>query len=464
MKRLICLLITVSILVSSCFIIANAEDSEIEQYISSELDYIISEYYYSAELYNGFFAEGDSNHARSIVYYLNTYYPLVFAEYVVPETVGDEVEVYLVPVEIFEEFVSLFFDISDPVLRENVRAYGIYGAEPGMCRLFSRSYTNMKEPRYVSTLYGYKDLGNGLYEAYAHLIGYDQSDKYVPSENEVEGKDYIVEPITKVGSYSIDSRGNLFYYDINVGYCPAKVRGAVKCLVQFDDMGMPKLLSFEKTDASTVSAIDGLTISDIPFPTVEDNYMLSMMLGAYVNLGEEYYDSTSKVIVRTYTEYSTFYKNIKSKIKAGADCNDLYVYDLKYKVDGSTVDIGEPTEVLLAYPNTFEFEPTVYFIDEAGELVEVDCVVDDLLYIATVESAELGTYIIADVDPDSKVTCGDITGEGKINLIDMYKLKGYLKGSQELTAKQVKAADVNRDNSVNASDLLSMKTLVMKRD
>lgn len=464
MKRLMCLLITVSILVSSCFIIANAEDNEIEQYISSELDYIISEYYYSAELYNGFFAEGDCTHARAVVYYLSTYYPLVFAEYINPETVNDEVKVYVVPADIYEEFVSMFFDISDPAMIEGLRAYGLYGIEPGAYWLFSPDYYSAKEPKYISSLYGYKDLGNDLYEAYAYLINYDQSDDYVPSENEVEGKDYIVEPITKIGEFSIDSKGNLHYYDVKVGYYPAKVRGAVKCLVQFDDMGLPKLLSFEKTDVGTVSEIEGLTMPDIPFPTVEDSYMISMMLGAYVNLGEEYYDYASKVIVRTYTEYSTFYKNIKSKIKAGADCNDLYVYDLKYKVDGSTVDISEPTEVLLAYPDTFEFEPTVYFIDEAGELVEVDCVVDDLLYIATVESAELGTYIIADVDPDSKVTCGDITGEGKINLIDMYKLKGYLKGSQELTAKQVKAADVNRDNSVNASDLLSMKTLVTKRD
>ena len=72
--------------VSLSLLFVKADDIEENQYISAELDYFISDYYYVAETQNGFFSEGSGDHAQAIMYYLSAYYSILFAEYVLPET------------------------------------------------------------------------------------------------------------------------------------------------------------------------------------------------------------------------------------------------------------------------------------------------------------------------------------------------------------------------------------------
>ncbi|MGN0537322.1 MAG: dockerin type I repeat-containing protein [Acutalibacteraceae bacterium] len=54
------------------------------------------------------------------------------------------------------------------------------------------------------------------------------------------------------------------------------------------------------------------------------------------------------------------------------------------------------------------------------------------------------------------LVCGDISGEGNINTRDITALSDYLIYKSDLTELQLKAADLNKDNIVNTSDLLSL--------
>ena len=62
-------------------------------------------------------------------------------------------------------------------------------------------------------------------------------------------------------------------------------------------------------------------------------------------------------------------------------------------------------------------------------------------------------------EPDvPDVMIGDITGDGKINLSDMFPLKSYIMGEVELSAEEMLAANINGDEKVNLADLFAIKT------
>jgi hypothetical protein len=63
-----------------------------------------------------------------------------------------------------------------------------------------------------------------------------------------------------------------------------------------------------------------------------------------------------------------------------------------------------------------------------------------------------------DVPVEPEVMIGDLTGDGKINLADMFPLKSYIMGEVELNATEMKAANINGDDKVNLADLFAIKT------
>ena len=63
-----------------------------------------------------------------------------------------------------------------------------------------------------------------------------------------------------------------------------------------------------------------------------------------------------------------------------------------------------------------------------------------------------------DVPVEPEVMIGDLTGDGKINLADMFPLKSYIMGEVELDATEMKAANINGDDKVNLADLFAIKT------
>ncbi len=52
--------------------------------------------------------------------------------------------------------------------------------------------------------------------------------------------------------------------------------------------------------------------------------------------------------------------------------------------------------------------------------------------------------------------CGDISGEGNLNTRDITALSDYLIGKSDLTDLQLQAANLNKDNTVDTADLLSL--------
>ncbi len=56
---------------------------------------------------------------------------------------------------------------------------------------------------------------------------------------------------------------------------------------------------------------------------------------------------------------------------------------------------------------------------------------------------------------------GDISGDGKINLVDMLLVKSFLLGDATFNDTQMSAADMNRDDKVNLMDVYLIKSLLM---
>jgi hypothetical protein len=52
---------------------------------------------------------------------------------------------------------------------------------------------------------------------------------------------------------------------------------------------------------------------------------------------------------------------------------------------------------------------------------------------------------------------GDIDGDGKVNAVDLFKMKLFVKQMFNATEKEAAAADVNSDGKINALDLFELK-------
>ena len=128
--------------------------------------------------------------------------------------------------------------------------------------------------------------------------------------------------------------------------------------------------------------------------------------------------------------------------------------ELKYKwtcasaiPDGVSV-FGDTTRnlvVLINEPleNDFELKFTCTVTDNRGN---------------TAVSPEVKVTYVAPEPAEPEAVIGDLTGDGKINLADMFPLKGYIMGQIELDEAQMKAANINGDDKVNLADLFAIKT------
>lgn len=52
---------------------------------------------------------------------------------------------------------------------------------------------------------------------------------------------------------------------------------------------------------------------------------------------------------------------------------------------------------------------------------------------------------------------GDVTGDGEVNLLDIFMLKRAISGATTLEKDAKYAADVNGDGRINAGDILMIK-------
>lgn len=69
------------------------------------------------------------------------------------------------------------------------------------------------------------------------------------------------------------------------------------------------------------------------------------------------------------------------------------------------------------------------------------------------------TYIVDDSDTEYQL--GDIDGNGTIDEVDLEILKMYLADKISLTDKQLKVADINKDNTTDSSDMLKLQKYIL---
>lgn len=64
--------------------------------------------------------------------------------------------------------------------------------------------------------------------------------------------------------------------------------------------------------------------------------------------------------------------------------------------------------------------------------------------------------------PEQKIIKGDVDLDGSVTAKDIYKLIGFMLGTQDLTDDQFTAADMNSDSKVDITDVVSLKADILK--
>lgn len=82
--------------------------------------------------------------------------------------------------------------------------------------------------------------------------------------------------------------------------------------------------------------------------------------------------------------------------------------------------------------------------------------------VITVESVDGGASTSINVSVIAKGLAGDIDGDGKVNIVDLVKLRKHLAKIEELTGDPYKGADFNKDGTVNIKDLVNMRQHLAK--
>ncbi|MDE6292140.1 MAG: dockerin type I repeat-containing protein, partial [Bacilli bacterium] len=59
------------------------------------------------------------------------------------------------------------------------------------------------------------------------------------------------------------------------------------------------------------------------------------------------------------------------------------------------------------------------------------------------------------------VIYGDVSGDGKVNALDLLQVQKSILGSYDLTKEQRRAGDTSGDGKVNALDLLQMQKSIL---
>ncbi len=160
-----------------------------------------------------------------------------------------------------------------------------------------------------------------------------------------------------------------------------------------------------------------------------------------------------------YSKYIDVKANHSNPEKLNYKSVSELVHEITCKVCGLTVDtVGH--DLTIAYTNT---------CTEAGTINDVCRYCD---YYVEGEAIEAKGHFYRDGvcvtcgenDPDAPVepeepeyVTGDLSGEGAVNISDLFALKGYLAGTTELDETAILAADCNGDGKVNISDFFSLK-------
>ncbi len=108
-----------------------------------------------------------------------------------------------------------------------------------------------------------------------------------------------------------------------------------------------------------------------------------------------------------------------------------------------TTDVTEPSEEVTTAPATFD-EPDTTTPDET--------------------EPSTGEDTTAPTDPVDKGICGDVTGDGKVNIKDATQIQKYAAKLADFTDAEFICADTNGDGKVNVKDATAIQKFVAKFD
>jgi len=399
MKRFFTCLLTALLLVGLLPFSAMAEEVN----YAAELMALTDRYYFFAEFVNGFFAVGEApKDVDAALLCVEGTIMKRFPQYVVSEEDAFFIE-YEIPANEFEALVFEHFTESD-AMRQMLRS--------------SENYKDGDTPYYAITtgggfggplpdvvFQGYRDMGNGVYEAYAYLAQTYVDDidfvPYEPAEGEVEGVDYIIYRFVTDNYVEIEE-DNWVVESTTVSYRPGKLMGVIRATFTDNGKGGFAYSGYEKLENTAMPALDTLTA-----PKAEE---VPAVIGPVsMAITPDTFPADVAIRVEAFTE-GVIHEWAKNALSNRTD--KLTVFEFNAWLNDETVQPNEPFAVIFPIPEGYSDTVQVFYVSEDGRCEELPTTVDPEKRTATALLSHFSTYVVADVSESvSKEPTGPCSSE-----------------------------------------------------
>ncbi len=140
----------------------------------------------------------------------------------------------------------------------------------------------------------------------------------------------------------------------------------------------------------------------------------------------------------------------------------ISAYDISMLLHGAEVQPGGTITITLPLPEGFDDYDSVQvvYIDDVGNVFICETVVNADGTVSF-KTDHFSMYAIVGIS-DSVFEIGDIDGDGKINSVDLFKLKLFVKQISVPDKSESFAADVNGDSKINSVDIFYLKLRILK--
>lgn len=224
--------------------------------------------------------------------------------------------------------------------------------------------------------------------------------------------------------------------------------------------------SYEKTDDTILASVTVPvnTKATVYLPDMGDASASSLMLdGKKVTAERE--GGFLKVKIGSGTHTLSTVKHEKLIISI-ADGEETLFTDTKYPVsvlyempDGKYVDASEQGTLTYSVSDTAVAEitddGTLILHAEGSAVITVKLTVGDQVY-------ETSIAVIAVDEPGPDHFPGDVDGNGSVNVSDIVSLKALIMNGS-WTDDQLKRGDIDKNNTLNVSDMLAIKNIIMTK-
>ena len=128
------------------------------------------------------------------------------------------------------------------------------------------------------------------------------------------------------------------------------------------------------------------------------------------------------------------------------------VFEFTATKDGVDVQPDGKLTVTFAIPAGYSVNVVMYYMNDNGQLEQLEATVDADARTITVEVAHFSTYILADKDSAPAFELGDANGDGRVTVRDARAILRYIAGLTEEGEVDEDAADFNGDGRITVGD------------